>query len=252
MNAKNVERQVQKLMPRMVGPSISDYVCCLGPSLSNGEVHYLWWYIQGSIMSPFVREKLRKAWGMCTRHAWAAIFVESSYRSGYLHGPAVLYEDLMGRAAKAFEMKGPLRLKRAVHKLRNRGPCLMCEMELGPNSSGMASPHLLDKGKDWSVIKALALRTRAYWERMVCGKCAKNDSPMLCRQHLIENQAKVNDAGFVIQKGLVEKIERRVRNYSRSFRWEYRGTETEEDPAGLLAAVGWCSGWGPLLRLVGF
>jgi len=47
-----------------------------GWRLSDGEVHYLWWYIQGSIMEPHVRWRLRHAWGMCGRHAWGALLAE--------------------------------------------------------------------------------------------------------------------------------------------------------------------------------
>lgn len=41
--------------------------------LSGGEIHYLWWFIQGSIMNPDTRYKLRDSWGLCERHAWGAI-----------------------------------------------------------------------------------------------------------------------------------------------------------------------------------
>jgi len=49
---------------------------------------------------------------------------------------------------------------------------------------------------------------------------------------------------------LVSEILERVSRYCRSFRWEFRGTDTDMDLAGLLAAVGWCSGWRPLLELL--
>jgi len=35
-----------------------------------------------------------------------------------------------------------------------------------------------------------------------------------------------------------------------SFRWENRGTETVEDMAALISAVGWCSGWKPLFSIM--
>ena len=41
--------------------------------LSVGEIHYLYWYIQGSIMFPEIRRDLRKAWGFCERHAWGPL-----------------------------------------------------------------------------------------------------------------------------------------------------------------------------------
>jgi len=41
-----------------------------------------------------------------------------------------------------------------------------------------------------------------------------------------------------------------VTRFGRSFRWELRGTDTGEDRAALISAVGWCSGWRPLLSIV--
>jgi hypothetical protein len=37
--------------------------------------------------------------------------------------------------------------------------------------------------------------------------------------------------------------------YDRSFDWDRRNTEGPEDRAALFTAVGWLSGWGPLLTL---
>lgn len=219
------------------------------PDLSNGEIHYLWWYIQGSIMSPFVREKLRKAWGMCERHAWGAIFVESSFRNGYLHGPAVLYEDLMERAATSFQARGPGVFPRAVHRLRSRGTCSMCEMGLSPNSPGMASPQVVERGRDLTIIREMARRTFSHWEEMVCGKCSGGDSRIRCRPHLV-SETGLGKGAYQLNRDLVLAILERVTRYCRSFRWEFRGTETDMDLAGLLAAVGWCSGWKPLLELL--
>ncbi len=217
--------------------------------LSNGEIHYLWWYIQGSIMSPFVREKLRRAWGMCERHAWGAIFVESSFRHGYLHGPSVLYEDLMSRALASFQSRGPGRLPRAIHGLRERGPCPMCEMGLGPHSQGMASSQLVERGKDWGLMRDIALRTLPHWRHMLCGKCLGDDSPVRCRHHLVSETSRARGRHQAHMQ-LVSEILERVSRYCRSFRWEFRGTDTDMDLAGLLAAVGWCSGWRPLLELL--
>lgn len=58
-------------------------------------------------MEPDVRRRLHRAWGMCGRHAWGALAVETSYRYGYLHGPAALYEDLMDRARRTLRRTAP-------------------------------------------------------------------------------------------------------------------------------------------------
>jgi hypothetical protein len=54
--------------------------------LSNGEINFLWWFIQGSIMSPSTRDRLWKTWGMCERHTWGFISVEAAFRQGYMMG----------------------------------------------------------------------------------------------------------------------------------------------------------------------
>ena len=66
--------------------------------LSGGEIHYLYWHIQGSIMVPEIRHALRRARGFCERRAWAALHVETAFRSNFMHGPAILYEDILGLA----------------------------------------------------------------------------------------------------------------------------------------------------------
>jgi hypothetical protein len=38
--------------------------------------------------------------------------------------------------------------------------------------------------------------------------------------------------------------------YRQSFVWGYHGTETDEDRAALISAVGWCSGWQPWVSSV--
>lgn len=63
-------------------------------ALSPGEVHFLWWFMQGSIMDPEMRRHLRLAWGMCDRHGVGALGAEAAFRHGYLHGPAILYAPL--------------------------------------------------------------------------------------------------------------------------------------------------------------
>lgn len=74
--------------------------------LSDGEVHFLWWFIQGSIMNPETRERLHRAWGMCARHAAALLAVEAAYRHGWMHACALLYLDLIERGLGALTTRG--------------------------------------------------------------------------------------------------------------------------------------------------
>ena len=84
---------------------------------SEGEVYYLWSFIQGSIMIPETRWQLRRAWGMCERHAFVAVAVECAHRRAFLHGPAILYRDLMERARAAFDVTGPLKGSQIARRL---------------------------------------------------------------------------------------------------------------------------------------
>ncbi len=85
---------------------------------------------------------------------------------------------------------------------------------------------------------------------MICGKCLGNASVLRCRPHLVSETGHTR-GDYQANLELVSEILERVTRYWRSFRWEFRGTETHMDLAGLLAAVGWCSGWRPLLELAG-
>ncbi len=113
--------------------------------LSDGEIHYLYWFIQGSIMVPEMRHRLRRAWGFCERHAWGYILVEAAFYRGYMHGSALLYEDLLTPALSAFAAQGPLKNWRLARNLRRKGPCPMCDMGFGPQSKGMARSELIHR-----------------------------------------------------------------------------------------------------------
>jgi hypothetical protein len=218
--------------------------------LSNGEIHFLWWFIQGSIMSPSTREQLWTGWGMCERHAWGFISVEAAFREGYMHGPAILYEDLMNRARGAFVIRGPMQAWRSMRIIGAKGPCLMCDMEYGPNSKGSIEAERVRKGRDLSELRALALKTSPYWQKDVCGRCAGNDSAQRCRRHLIEEISHGIVGDVSPHASLVNSIAQHIATYARSFRYGYHGTQTDEDMAALISAVGWCSGWKTFLSIV--
>ena len=201
-------------------------------------------------MSPMTRERLWNGWGMCERHAWAFIVVETAFRGDYLMGPAILYEDLMHRALIKFSNRGALKPWKIQKGLIDKGPCMMCEMQYGPESRASAGPELLEKGRDLNEFQTFAKRTYHYWKKTVCGRCAGNNAVHRCRNHLIEaiSQGRIDDLS--LHEKLVGHIARRIKTYMLSFRWENRGTETVKDISALISAVGWCSGWRPLLSIM--
>jgi hypothetical protein len=225
--------------------------CLTSPlELSPGEIHFIWWFIQGSIMSPSTRERLRKAWGMCERHAWGWMQVEAAFRSGYMHGPAILYEDVMERASAACEMHGPMQHGRLRWRLREKGSCLMCEEGYGPKSRGFVSSRVVRQGRDFSALQSLARRTQPFWKNAVCGICSGKNSQARCRRHLIEHPLRGPIHDMSSAWDLVPQISRHLVRYARSFQFEFRGAHTLDDEAALISAVGWCSGWKPLLSIV--
>jgi len=219
-------------------------------TLSAGEIHFLWWFIQGSIMSPSTREQLWDGWGMCERHAWGFISVEAAFREGYLHGPAILYEDLMNRARVVFIIRGPVQTRRIVRKLHAKGPCLMCDMDYGPKSKGSIEAERVQKGRDLSELQALARKTAPYWKRAVCGRCAGTDSSRRCRSHLVQDISRGRITDLSPHAALVDDIAKHIKIYARSFCHGYHGIQTVEDEAALISAVGWCTGWKTLLSIM--
>ena len=219
--------------------------------LSDGEIHYLWWFIQGSIMEPSIRQRLTRAWGFCGRHAWGALAVEAAFRHEYLHGPAVLYEDLMGRACRGFARTASRPASSLGRAIRATALCYMCEDRYERQGRGAAREEIFEQGRDARSFLAFAEVTRCYWRATVCGRCSGDHSRLRCRPHLAEEAFRGHDVDVQMQSELARYILEHVRAYARSFRWECRDTETDEDRAALLSAVGWCTGWEAWLPLLG-
>jgi len=222
--------------------------------LSPGEIHYVLWFIQGSIMNPDVRWRLRRAWGMCERHAWGALAVETAFRPTFLHSPSVLYDDIMERAVAAWQRattlgRGRIAQRQLARRLRPSGPCLMCDMNIARDAVGAAGPHIIRAGANASSPLKFAGATRSHWLDTVCGRCVGQGGAQRCRRHLIEDISAGVAVDLAFHRELVDDIARRIGRYHRSFRWEYRDSDTE-DRASLISAVGWCTGWRVLIELV--
>ncbi len=167
-----------------------------------------------------------------------------------MHGPAVLYEDVMGLALAAFEIQGPMQHGRLKRRLRAQGSCLMCEEGYGPESEWFVKPQIVQQGRDLTEVTTLALSTFPYWRRTVCGKCSGDGSPERCRRHLIEDESLGLLDDLASQRALVSHIAKRLARLACSFQLEFKGTQTEEDAGALISAVGWCSGWQTLLSIL--
>jgi hypothetical protein len=218
--------------------------------LSNGEVHYLWYFMQGSIMDPYVRRQLRNSWGFCQRHMAGWLIIESAFHNNYLHGPSILLDDLIGRAQNCLS-RYQVPMVAAV-RLRNKKPCLMCSLGYNEKSTGYANADVMRRGLDMSYLRQFAHETGKYWRKFVCPQCVgdpKNEGT-LCRTHLIQELSHNKYSSINKQETSINYLYEQLTFFSRSFRWEYRGTATTECKASLISAAGWLSGWTEFINLI--
>ena len=217
--------------------------------LSGGEAHYLWYFMQGSIMDPGVRQNLRDSWGLCQRHITCWLLIESAFRHDYLHGPSILMEDLICRAQNCFS---PYKIPMIIAlRLRNNKPCLMCSLGYNAASKGYLMTEMLERSRDSSYFVRFIGETELYWRQFICPRCFGdvNKGGMLCRTHLIQELYGNKYSWITEQEPFINYICRQLILYARSFRWECRGTETVEAKASLISAAGWLSGWTELINL---
>jgi hypothetical protein len=225
--------------------------------LTDGEIHYLYWFIQGGIMNADTRWALRRAWGFCARHAWAALAVEMAFRSDYLLGPAILYVDLLERCLIAFPRSGPLQAQRLLRRLRPTGPCTICDMGIYWAAKGGAKTEMLEQGRRTDALVDYALRYLEHWQSSVCRLCAGEshtaaslEISVLCRLHVIEQGEPTLERQLQALRSFLEATYTHMSALDRSYMVEHKGTAKPEDRAALLTAVGWLNGWGPLLALI--
>ena len=69
--------------------------------------------------------------------------LKAAFRDWYMHGPAILYADLMRRAAALFDIYGPMQNTRVRISLREWKPCLMCQVGFGAGSRSFAPEDLI-------------------------------------------------------------------------------------------------------------
>lgn len=156
-------------------------------ALSPGEVHFLWWFMQGSIMDPEMRRHLRLAWGMCDRHGVGAL------------------------GAEALALCGPLARARLARRLRSRAACRMCELGYGPHSASFIARDRVEQGRNLSPLRAFLSQSRAHWMSTVCGRCSRSAAKVCCRLHLLEALRSDPSLDLDPHRSLVDSIYRRVR-----------------------------------------
>lgn len=218
---------------------------------TEGEIHYLWWFMQGSIMDADVRKRLLSAWGFCQRHAWIALLVEAAFRHSFLMGPAIVYEDIMGSAVKIIEARSPMKDLQILSRFRERGRCIVCDNVPKKERPELVRHDLVEQGRDTTELCRFAVKTHDFWEAWVCGRCLGSGKWPRCRKHLMEDAKTSGIVDITKHRAMIHALKKHITAYSNGFRWELRGTATTQDMAAMIGCVGWCSGWKPLLDLIG-
>jgi hypothetical protein len=235
-----------RLRNRKITPASEAYL-----RFSDDEMHFYWFFIQGSIMNPETRWHLRRCWGMCERHSFGFVSAEAAYRHGFLMGQAVLYHDLMERALAAFDRRMPTQSLGAALGLRETEPCFMCKLGYTGEDPGIKlAPDVIEEGRNLEPIRDFAAETEPAWRDLVCGICAGTDSPMRCRKHFRSEliRGRSDPAG---QHELVQTTFGHMLRYMQSFVWDYRFDPSIDERAALIVSIGWLTGWRPWLKLLG-
>jgi hypothetical protein len=224
-------------------------------AITEGEVNFLWSFIQGSLMNIDTWSRLLDGYGFCQRHAWVHLSVEMTFREQYLLGPTILYAALIEKALHAVSITPRVTRYFLEQKLRAGDACLLCALSI-TNSSPGASPRLrLCQGRDTRPLRTFASGLGRFWSDHVCDVCKNEDRNKsraelrLCRRHLLAEMRARRPVDLSFQQRMLHDLHDRVIRYQESFSAE-RPNASEQDRAALIAAVGWCSGWRPLLDLL--
>jgi hypothetical protein len=216
---------------------------------TDGEVNFLWWFIQGSIMNPQTWSRLLRSIGFCERHAWIHIGVEMSFREAYLMGPAILYGALIEKCLRVVWSPQTFGLRSVIRQLRAAGPCLLCT-NVKEAPAGLAPQDRLDRGRGDSELRKFAREMEPLWRGSLCPHCSGETAnaarAALCRRHLLAATEAGISIDLVVQRKLLQQISNRLAQYQKSFC--FGGPEAnDQERAALISAIGWCSGWQPLL-----
>jgi hypothetical protein len=204
-------------------------------------------------MIPETWNALLCSYGFCERHAWIHISIEMSFRDQYLLGPTILYGELIEKSLRAINSRQRIGLHSVMRRLRAAGPCFLCAMNLKNASAGVSPQARLDQGRDNSQLRNFASKLEPVWRNSLCSDCLGRESdemaPKRCRQHLLAAMNARTPIDIAAQKNMLQDMFDRVARYHRSF--VLGGPKaSDQDGAALIAAIGWCSGWRPLLALL--
>ena len=188
---------------------------------TDGEINFLWSFIQGSIMIPETWNALLRNYGFCERHAWIHIAVEMSFREEYLLGPTILYSALVERSLRAVSTRRIIGPHLLTGQLRGTHRCLLCTMNLGSASVGSYPKGRLDQGRDGSRLRSFAAKLEPLWHGSLCSDCSGQYNngvrPKRCRQHLVAAMKAGMPTDIGMQRNMLRILSDRLARYQNSF-----------------------------------
>jgi hypothetical protein len=218
------------------------------PTITRGEVPFLWWFIHGNIMTPETWNAPLQAYGLCKRQAWVHISVEMSFRKRHFLGSVIQNRALVEKSVQAIETcQG---IGSPERPLRGKGPCFLCALNIRQAGAGAAPPTQLALGRDRSGLRSFVIDLAALWPPKVCALGAGGVSgPSRRRSHLLADLKPRRLVALFWQHLTLKELPARLAGYGESFLAEANGS-VDEDLAALMSGVGWCIGWHALVALL--
>jgi hypothetical protein len=226
-------------------------------NLSVAEVRLLWSFLHGDIMIGETRQRLRKSWGLCPRHAWAHAVVEielwqagAGERAG--HQPfdvGILYEDLLETIVHQLKRT---HARSRVGVLTSRGTCSICKdlhtqsiAGLDGGYAGSNSEALTAEANLLTHVRAWFTQTRPVWR--ICPACADKFpgadgiTGQLCRGHILERGSLDDEQNRRLISDLTDTRQLLLPLIDSMTQFGCPSTAAED--ASWIQALGWFDGW---------
>lgn len=186
-----------------------------------------------------------RKWGPCAYHARLLLAMECARFHRDLRSPAALYCSMMRRAEREFHQAAVRDPVDFADRIDDASPCPVCESPAtGVSDERMNSGALARGAMEFQRFRE---ETSAHWRQFVCATCGGERRAVRCRLHLACDLRSGERPDMVRHRRTIEAITGHLIRYARSFDWHHRGSETAEDRAALVAAIGWCTGWRHLI-----
>lgn len=200
---------------------------------TKAEVRALLSVLDGSIQVPAVRRRLRQSWGLCSRHTWLLAATEIELRGGVPFTTAVLYEDLLQRAARVLGRR-LVTVSWRIGSLRSQAACIACDGSKATPTWDPAAEAETERVNRRARTTADFRATAPGWRRRSCPRCLGGLGP-LCRPHLLAGEPVALDR-------LTDELERLALRLRRERRSIWVPT-ADARLSSWVEALSWFAGW---------